>query len=236
MLNKQEGQRYFKQILLKEFGLNAQIELKKARVAVVGAGGLGCPVLLYLNAVGVGTIGIIDFDVVDVTNLHRQVLYTPDDVGKKKAEIARQKLSAQNPFTQFVVHDVLLNEENAESVLLDYDVIVDGCDNFATRYVVNDVCVKLGKPLVYGSILGNEGQMAVFNYQGGKQLRDIFPEAPDAEDVPSCSENGVLGTVPGIIGLQLAQMTIQVIQKTYSNHNTLILFDAKHLTIQKLHF
>lgn len=236
MLNKEEGQRYFKQILLDGFGLNAQIELKKAKVAVVGAGGLGCPVLQYLTAVGVGTIGIIDFDVVDVSNLHRQVLYTPQDIGKKKVQVAQQKLSQQNPYTQLITHEVLLNEDNAEQILSGYDVVVDGCDNFATRYVVNDVCVKLGKPLVYGSVLGDEGQLAVFNYQGSKQLRDIFPEPPDAEDVPNCSENGVLGTVPGMIGLQMAQLTLHVILKNMEEINTLMVLNTKYFTIQKLRF
>jgi adenylyltransferase/sulfurtransferase len=217
MLSKEEGKRYMKQILLDEVGLNGQILLKKSKVAVIGAGGLGCPVLQYLSSCGVGTLGIIDFDVVDISNLHRQILYTENDIGKKKAIIAAQRIKQLNPHIETQIHDVLLSEENAKQILSEYDIIVDGCDNFATRYVINDICVKLNKPLVYGSILGFEGQIAVFNLNGSKNLRDIFPEPPNAEDVPSCSENGVLGTLPGIVGTVMAQETIKIIL----NKNTL---------------
>ena len=236
MLNKEEGKRYFKQILLEEFGLNAQIELKKAKVAVVGAGGLGCPVLQYLASCGVGTIGIIDFDTVDVTNLHRQILYTPNDVGQKKAHLAAERIKQQNPFVTTMVHDVLLSEENVETIFSQYDVVVDGCDNFATRYVVNDACIKLNKPLVYGSILGFEGQVAIFNYKGSKHLRDIFPEPPNAEDVPNCNDNGVLGTLPGVIGTIMAQETIKVIAGLPLEINQLMLVSTLNWNIKKLKF
>lgn len=236
MLSKEEGKRYFKQILLEEFGLNAQIELKKAKVAVVGAGGLGCPVLQYLASCGVGTIGIIDFDTVDVTNLHRQILYTPNDVGQKKAHLAAERIKQQNPFVTTMVHDVLLSEETAEAIFSQYDVVVDGCDNFATRYVVNDACIKLNKPLVYGSILGFEGQVAIFNYKGSKHLRDIFPEPPNAEDVPNCNDNGVLGTLPGVIGTIMAQETIKVIASLPLEVNQLMLVSTLHWNIKKLKF
>lgn len=236
MLSKEEGKRYFKQILLEEFGLNAQIELKKARVAVVGAGGLGCPVLQYLASCGVGTLGIIDFDTVDVTNLHRQILYTSNDVGQKKAHLAAERIKQQNPFVNTIVHDVLVSSENVEELFSQYDVVVDGCDNFATRYVVNDACVKLKKPLVYGSILGFEGQVAVFNYKGSKHLRDIFPEAPNAEDVPNCNDNGVLGTLPGVIGTIMAQETIKLVAGLPLEVNQLMLISTLNWNIKKLKF
>lgn len=236
MLSKEEGKRYFKQILLEEFGLNAQIELKKARVAVVGAGGLGCPVLQYLASCGVGTLGIIDFDTVDVTNLHRQILYTPNDVGQKKAHLAAERIKQQNPFVNTMVHDVLVSSDNVEDLFSQYDVVVDGCDNFATRYLVNDACVKLNKPLVYGSILGFEGQVAVFNYKGSKNLRDIFPEAPNAEDVPNCNDNGVLGTLPGVIGTIMTQETIKLVAGLPLEVNQLMLISTLNWNIKKLKF
>lgn len=234
MLTKEEMKRYMKQVMLDDIGINGQIKLKQAKVAVIGAGGLGCPVLQYLGAMGVGTIGLIDFDTVDESNLHRQVLYTSDDVGQKKIEIAFQKLSKQNPFINLIKHDVLLDESNATELLKNYDVIVDGCDNFATRYVVNDACVTLNKPLIYGSILAYQGQLAVFNYKGSKNLRDIFPEAPNAEDVPSCSENGVLGIVPGIVGSMMAQETVSVILERPSLVNTLAIIDTLSYSVTKL--
>ncbi|MBC7695730.1 MAG: HesA/MoeB/ThiF family protein [Burkholderiales bacterium] len=226
MLSKEEFKRYQKQIMLDDIGINGQIKLKQSKVAVIGAGGLGCPVLQYLTAVGIGTIGVIDFDTVEESNLHRQVLYSTTVIGQLKVEVAIQKLSQQNPFIKLISHPVLLNEKNAESILSQYDIVVDGCDNFATRYIVNDVCVKLNKPLVYGSILGYEGQLTVFNYKNSKHLRDLFSEPPNAEDVPNCSENGVLGTVPAIIGSMMAQETIQVILERPSLVNTLFIYST----------
>lgn len=236
MLTKEEGKRYFKQILLEEVGLNGQIALKQAKVAVVGAGGLGCPVLQYLASCGVGTIGVIDFDTVDVSNLHRQILYTADDVGNKKAILASEKITAQNPFIETIVHDVLLDETNIEAIIKDYDLVIDGCDNFATRYTVNDACVKLHKPLVYGSILGFEGQVAVFNYKGSKHLRDIFPEPPNAEDVPNCSDNGVLGTLPGVIGNMMAQEAVKLIIGLPVLTNQFMVVNTINWNIQKLNY
>jgi molybdopterin/thiamine biosynthesis adenylyltransferase len=234
MLSKEEFKRYQKQIMLDDIGINGQLKIKRSKVAVVGAGGLGCPILQYLTAVGVGTIGIIDFDVVELSNLHRQTLYTPDDVGKLKAEVALQKLSAQNPHIIINAHCQLLNEENAETLLSGYDLVVDGCDNFATRYTVNDMCVKLNKPLVYGSILGYEGQLAVFNLKGSKNLRDLFPESPDSEDVPNCSENGVLGTLPAIIGSMMAHETLQVILERSVLANAFLIYNSLSHTSQVL--
>jgi adenylyltransferase/sulfurtransferase len=236
MLSKEEFKRYQKQVIVDDIGINGQIKIKQSKVAVIGAGGLGCPILYYLTSVGVGTIGIIDFDTVEESNLHRQTLYTPNDIGQLKAEIAVQKLSAQNPYVKLISHNNLLNEENAETILSQYDIVVDGCDNFLTRYIVNDVCVKLNKPLVYGSILGYDGQLATFNYKGSKNLRDIFREAPTAEDVPNCSENGVLGTVPGIIGCMMAQETLNVILGSAQLVNTLLLYNTKLMTSKKLNY
>src|SRR3989344_4663966 len=153
MLSKQEMKRYMKQVMLDDIGINGQTKLKQTKVAVVGAGGLGCPVLQYLGAMGVGTIGVIDFDVVDESNLHRQILYGTEDVGKKKVDVAIGKVSKQNPFITLIKHDVMLDKSNALAIFKDYDLIIDGCDNFMTRYTVNDICVELNKPLVYGSIL-----------------------------------------------------------------------------------
>lgn len=222
--------------MLDDIGINGQIKLKQAKVAVVGAGGLGCPVLQYLGAMGVGTIGVIDFDVVDESNLHRQILYTSEDVGKKKVDVAIERVSKQNPFVTLIKHDVMLDENNAREIFKDYDFVIDGCDNFMTRYAVNDVCVELNKPLVYGSILGYEGQLAVFNYKGSKNLRDIFPDQPNPEDVPSCSENGVLGIVPGIIGNMMAQEAVNVIMETPSLLNSLSLVNCRLHTINKIQF
>ena len=236
MLSKEEFKRYQKQVMVDDIGINGQIKIKQSKVAVIGAGGLGCPVLQYLTSVGVGTIGVIDFDTVEISNLHRQTLYTTEDVGKPKVDIAIQKLSRQNPFITLISHPVLLNEENAESILSQYDIVVDGCDNFLTRYVVNDMCVKLNKSLVYGSILNYEGQLAVFNYKGSKNLRDLFPEPPNSEDVPGCSDNGVLGTVPGIIGTMMAQETINVIMDKPSLINTLGIYSTDTFKLKRLSY
>lgn len=211
MLNTEEKRQYIRQIMLPEIGLKGQERIRSAKVAVVGAGGLGCPVLLYLAAAGVGTLGIIDFDVVDLTNLHRQVLYGVNNVGNKKATTAAAKLSVLHPNTKYHVHDEMLNEKNALEIFKPYDLVIDGCDNFMTRYTVNDACVQLNKPLVYGSILGFQGQIAVFNFEGSKNLRHIFPEPPNAEDVPDCSENGVLATVPGLVGTYMANEALKLL-------------------------
>ncbi len=235
-LKKEEWGRYMKQLMLDDIGVAGQAKLKAAKVLVVGAGGLGTPILQYLNAVGIGTLGMVDFDTVEVSNLHRQILYQPEDVGRKKVNVAFQRLSSLNPYTQLVKHDVLLGEDNAEDIIGQYDLIIDGCDNFMTRYAVNDSCVKLGKALVYGSILGYQGQLAVFNHAGSKNLRDLFPEAPAAEDVPSCSENGVLGTVPGIVGTMMAQLAVQVILGGTPLTNKFLLLDMKHWQLTALDY
>ncbi len=236
MIGKEEFGRFEKQMVLGEIGIMGQVKLKEAKVAVVGAGGLGCPVLQYLNSMGVGTLGLIDFDTVQESNLHRQILYTSEDVGKSKIECAAKRLKAQNPYTTIIKHNVVLTEENAKEILSQYDIVVDGCDNFLTRYIVNDTCVKIGKPLIYGSILGFEGQLATFNYKGSKNLRDIFPEPPNPEDVPNCSENGVLGSFPGIIGTMMAQETVKVILDLDVLANKLLVFNTKDWNLTKIKF
>jgi molybdopterin/thiamine biosynthesis adenylyltransferase/rhodanese-related sulfurtransferase len=211
MLSSEELRRYNRHIILPEFGLEGQQKLKAARVAVVGAGGLGCPVLMYLAAAGVGTLGIIDGDVIDESNLHRQVLYNQEDVGKSKAATAAQKLKQSNPFCTVVVIQERLSPENALKILADYDIIVDGTDNFSTRYLCNDASVILNKPLVSASIFKFEGQLSVYNYKGGPSYRCLFPEPPGPGEMPSCSEAGVVGVLPGVLGTLQANEVIKVI-------------------------
>lgn len=236
MIEIQDYLRYGKQMLLPEIGESGQLKLKKARVLVIGAGGLGCPVLQYLTASGVGTIGMIDFDKVELHNLHRQILYTENQIGSPKVHCAKKALENLNPNGHYIVFEEKLTMENAERVLSEFDVIVDGCDNFSTRYLVNDTCVKLKKPLISGSILGFEGQLVVFNHNGSKNLRDLFPEPPNPKDVPDCSVNGVLGTLPGIIGTMMAQETLKLLMDLPVLHNEFILFSTLHWQFTKLKF
>ncbi|QRR01068.1 HesA/MoeB/ThiF family protein [Dyadobacter sandarakinus] len=203
-----ERKRYSRQILLPEIGLAGQEKLRAARVLVVGAGGLGCPVLQYIVAAGVGTVGIADDDTVDLTNLHRQILYTRDDIGKNKAETAVQKLLQLNPHVHFTAYPVRLTPENAEEIASGYDIVVDGSDNFPTRYLVDDVCAKQKKLLVFGSILRFEGQVSVFNGPSGPSYRSLFPDSGEADN---CADAGVLGVLPGIIGTYMANEVIKLI-------------------------
>jgi len=206
-----EKNRYSRHILLDKVGLDGQEKLKGAKVLVIGAGGLGCPVLQYLTAAGVGTIGVIDYDIVDESNLQRQILFTINDIGKNKAEVAVERLAQLNPHVGFNVYAEKLTTINALDLFSKYDVIVDGTDNFSTRYLVNDACVITGKPLVYGAIYKYEGQVTVFNYKGGPSYRCLFPEPPKAGSVPNCSEVGVIGVLPGLIGTQQANEVIKII-------------------------
>ncbi len=211
-----EKQRYQKHLNLPELGTAGQLRLKNARVLVVGAGGLGCPVLLYLTAAGVGTIGVIDPDVVDLSNLQRQVLYTTDEVGKPKAKIAVAHLNRLNPDITFDTYTSALDTGNARTVIQEYDIIVDCTDNFKVRYLVNDVCVALGKPFVYGAIHRFEGQVAVLNAdlgngQRGPTYRCLFPEYPSDIEIPNCNDTGVLGVLPGVIGTYQANEVIKLI-------------------------
>ena len=194
-----------------EIGLAGQEKLKAAKVLVIGAGGLGCPVLQYLVAAGVGTIGVVDDDVMDVTNLHRQILYSPADVGKNKAITATEKLAIFNPYVNLIPIPKRLTEENASEIISKYDVVIDGSDNFPTRYLANDTCVALDKPLVFGSILRFEGQVSVFNYKNGPTYRCLFPEAEEGDN---CEVAGVLGVLPGIIGTYMANEVIKIICET----------------------
>lgn len=236
MLTINDILRYGKPMLLPEVGESGQLKLKNAKVLVIGAGGLGCPVLQYLATSGVGTIGIVDFDQVELHNLHRQILYAEDVVGTPKVVSAKSTLERLNPNVNYQIFEEKLTSENAKKIVSEFDVIVDGCDNFTTRYLVNDTCVKLGKPLVYGSILKFEGQMAVFNHKGAKNLRDLFPLPPNPEDVPNCSLNGVLGTLPGIIGTMMAQETLKLIMDLPVLKNEFILFSTLNWEMQKLKF
>ncbi|MBI2269571.1 MAG: molybdopterin-synthase adenylyltransferase MoeB [Bacteroidetes bacterium] len=211
MFSTAELNRYNRHIILPEIGIEGQKKLKQAKVLVIGAGGLGCPVLQYLAAAGVGHIGIIDDDRVDESNLQRQILYSTGDIGKCKAEVAKEKLSAQNPFVHLISHISYLISDNAISIIKDYNLVVDCSDNFPTRYLVNDACVLLNKPLVFGSIFKFEGQVSVFNYKGGPTYRCLYPAPPPANEVPNCSEIGVIGVLPGIIGTLQANEVIKII-------------------------
>ena len=216
VFTKEELARYNRHIIIPGFGMEAQQKLKAAKVLVVGSGGLGSPVLLYLAAAGVGTIGIVDFDVVDDSNLQRQVLFGVESVGQPKVEAARKRLEALNPYIQLRLYNTHLNSQNALDILRDYDVIADGTDNFPTRYLVNDAAVLLGKTNVYASIFQFEGQVSVFNYRNaqgqlGPNYRDLYPTPPPPGLVPSCAEGGVLGVLPGIIGSLQALEVIKVI-------------------------
>jgi sulfur-carrier protein adenylyltransferase/sulfurtransferase len=232
MLSQEELFRYSRQILLPDLELRGQEKLKSGSVLVIGAGGLGSPVLYYLAAAGVGRIGILDFDVVDVSNLQRQILYTTEDVGKPKAIKATEQLAKLNPHVKIETHPCLLNSQNALEIISTYDVVVDGSDNLPTRYLVNDACVLLNKSLVYGAIFQFEGQVSVFNQllsdgTRGPNYRDLFPVPPPPEMVPSCSEGGVLGVLPGIIGSMQANEAIKLLANIGTTlSGKLFIFDA----------
>lgn len=233
-LNIAELNRYSRQMLLEEIGPDGQLALKQARVLVIGAGGIGCPVLQYLNAAGIGTLGIIDADKVELHNLHRQILYSEDDLGRSKVTTAVKKLRSANPYVQYEIWDEFLSPGNARDIIRSFDLVVDGSDNFSTRYLVGDNCALLNIPLVYGSIFRSEGQMAVFNYKGSKGLRDLFPEPPDPSDVPNCSEIGVLGIVPGIIGSLMCDLAIKVILGQHVPVDRLFVFDTAVYNLRTL--
>jgi adenylyltransferase/sulfurtransferase len=210
-LSKDEILRYSRHLILPEVGTEGQLKLKAAKVLLVGTGGLGAPLGLYLAAAGVGRIGLVDFDVVDFTNLQRQVIHGTSDVGRKKLDSAADRMHEINPFVRIDKYEVALSSDNALDILREYDLVVDGTDNFPTRYLVNDACVLLGKPNVYGSIFRFEGQASVFAYAGGPCYRCLYPEPPPPGLVPSCAEGGVLGILPGTIGLIQATETVKLI-------------------------
>lgn len=214
--SKEELERYSRHLIIPEFNIEGQKKLKHARVLVVGTGGLGAPLLLYLTAAGVGTIGIVDFDIVDYSNLQRQVLFTTHDVGRPKVEAARERLTALNPHVKFEVFNTRLDSSNALEIISQFDIVADGTDNFPTRYLVNDACVLAGKVNVFASIFRFEGQASVFNYlyqdgSRGPNYRDLFPTPPPPGLVPSCAEGGVIGVLPGILGSLQANEVIKVI-------------------------
>jgi sulfur-carrier protein adenylyltransferase/sulfurtransferase len=231
---QQEFLRYSCQIALPGFGEATQQQLQNAKVLIVGAGGLGCPAAQYLAASGVGTIGIADFDVISVSNLHRQILYTPEEVGLKKAVIACKKLQQQNPAVKLVVHDVKITPENVLEIINEYDIVLDGTDNFDTRYLLNDACVLKGKPLVYGAIYQYEGQVAVWNIQNADgtrtpNYRDLFSEV-NSTQIPNCAEGGVIPTLAGIIGCMQANEVIKYITKTGELlAGKVLIFDAQSM-------
>jgi adenylyltransferase/sulfurtransferase len=234
-LSNEEILRYSRHLIMPEVGMEGQLKLKRARVLLVGTGGLGAPLGLYLAAAGVGTLGIVDFDKVDFTNLQRQVAFGTTDVGRPKIEAAAERLGNLNPEIQIKSYETQLTSENALEIFRDYDIIVDGTDNFPTRYLVNDACVLLGKPNVYGSIFRFEGQASIFGYPDGPCYRCLYPEPPPPGLVPSCAEGGVLGVLPGIIGSIQAMETLKLILKTGDPLvGRLLLFDALGMKFREL--
>jgi adenylyltransferase/sulfurtransferase len=234
-LSKEEIQRYSRHLIMPEVGMEGQLKLKRARVLTIGTGGLGAPLGLYLAAAGVGHLGLVDFDVVDSSNLQRQVTFTTADVGKPKSEAAKARLSSLNPAIDIVSYETRLTSDNALELFRDYDIIVDGTDNFPTRFLVNDACVLLGKPNVYGSIFRFEGQATVFGYPGGPCYRCLYPEPPPPGLVPSCAEGGVLGVLPGIVGSIQAMETIKLILGAGEPLvGRLLLFDALAMRFREL--
>ena len=234
-LNKDEYQRYSRHIILPEVGLEGQKRLKAASVLCIGSGGLGSPLLLYLAAAGIGRIGLVDFDIVDSSNLQRQIIHSESWVGKPKIESAKNRIHSINPHCQVDLYETAISSENALDILAPYDVVIDGTDNFPTRYLTNDACVLLDKPNVYGSIFRFEGQATVFNYQGGPNYRDLYPEPPPPGMVPSCAEGGVLGVLCGIIGTIQATEAIKIIlgaENTLSGR--LLLYNAWDMKFREL--
>jgi adenylyltransferase/sulfurtransferase len=234
-LSREEYERYSRHLILPEVGLDGQKRLKAASVLCVGTGGLGSPLLLYLAAAGIGRLGIVDFDVVDSSNLQRQVIHGTSWVGKPKIESAKNRIAELNPDCQVDLYETRLTAANALDIIAPYDIVVDGTDNFPTRYLVNDACVMLNKPNVYGSIFRFEGQATVFNYEGGPHYRDLYPEPPPPGLVPSCAEGGVLGILPGIIGVIQATETVKIILgKGETLSGRLLIYNSLNMTFREL--
>ncbi|MGA3010639.1 MAG: molybdopterin-synthase adenylyltransferase MoeB [Terracidiphilus sp.] len=227
--------RYSRHLILPEVGMEGQQKLKAARVLCVGTGGLGSPLAFYLTAAGVGTLGLVDFDVVDASNLQRQIIHSTKDIGRKKLDSAEEKLKALNPAINIVKHETMLTSANAMEILKDYDIVADGTDNFPTRYLVNDACVLLGKPNVYGSIFRFEGQASVFATETGPCYRCLYPEPPPPGLVPSCAEGGVLGILPGLVGvIQATEVIKLILGKGESLIGRLLLVDALSMRFREL--
>ena len=234
-LTNEEVARYSRHLIVPEVGMAGQLKLKAARALCIGAGGLGSPVALYLAAAGVGTLGIVDFDDVDYSNLQRQILHGTPDVGRSKLDSARSRLNALNPEVEVVTHEMALSSQNALGLFADYDLVVDGTDNFPTRYLVNDACVIGGKPNVYGSIFRFEGQVSVFATKDGPCYRCMFPEPPPPGLVPSCAEGGVLGILPGVVGtLQATEAIKLILGAGESLVGRFLLFDALKMRFREL--
>jgi len=234
-LNKDEILRYSRHLIMPEVGMDGQLRLKQARVLCIGAGGLGSPVAMYLAAAGVGTLGIVDFDIVDFTNLQRQILHGTNDVGRKKLDSAAETIAAINPNVEIRKFETRLTSANALDIIREFDLVVDGTDNFATRYLVNDACVLTGKPNVYGSIFRFEGQASVFATKDGPCYRCLYPEPPPPGVVPSCAEGGVLGILPGLVGVIQATEAIKLILGTGDSLiGRLLLVDALAMRFREL--
>jgi sulfur-carrier protein adenylyltransferase/sulfurtransferase len=234
-LTTDELSRYSRHLILPEVGMEGQQKLKAARVLCVGTGGLGSPLAFYLAAAGLGTLGLVDFDVVEASNLQRQIIHSTKDIGRKKLDSAEEKLKALNPALNVVKHDTMLTSANALDILKEYDIVADGTDNFPTRYLVNDACVLLHKPNVYGSIFRFEGQASVFATEQGPCYRCLYPEPPPPGLVPSCAEGGVLGILPGLVGVMQATEVIKLILgKGESLVGRLLLVDALNMRFREL--
>ncbi|MBS1646535.1 MAG: molybdopterin-synthase adenylyltransferase MoeB [Bacteroidetes bacterium] len=210
MFSEAEKKQYARHLILPEIGEGGQRKLKQTKIVVIGAGGLGCPILQYLAAAGVGMLGVVDFDVIEQSNLQRQILFSVDDVGKYKADVAKEKIQKLNPYIQVHSYVLSLSPANAIDIISHYDLVIDGSDNFATRYLVNDACVMLNKPFVFGSIFKFEGQLSVFHYKEGPTYRCLYPEPPAAGEMPSCAEAGVLGALAGLCGLLMANEALKI--------------------------
>ena len=234
-LTKEEIERYSRHLILPEVGVEGQLKLKNARVLLVGAGGLGAPLALYLSAAGVGTLGLVDFDVVERSNLQRQVIHGTGDIGRKKIESAAASIAAINPNVRVERHELALSSENALDIIKNYEIVADGTDNFPTRYLVNDACVLLGKPNVYGSIFRFEGQASVFAAADAPSYRCLYPEPPPPGLVPSCAEGGVLGILPGVVGLiQATEVVKLILGLGESLQGRLLLYDALAMRFREL--
>ncbi len=234
-LNKDQYQRYGRHLILPEVGLKGQTKLLESRILLIGAGGLGSPLGMYLAAVGVGTLGLVDFDEVELSNLQRQVIHGTEDVGRPKLDSAQETINSINPDVEVIKHNVVFSSDNALDIIKDYDIVIDGTDNFPTRYLTNDACVLLDKPNIYGSIFRFEGQSTVFHYEGGPCYRCLFPEPPPPGMVPSCAEGGVIGVLPGIVGLIQAMEAVKIILgKGNTLSGRLLIFDSLEMEFREV--
>lgn len=228
--------RYSRQIFIEEIGVPGQRSIQQTKVLMVGAGGLGSPVIQYLAAAGVGTLGVADFDSVELHNLNRQVIHSEKSIGTSKVDSASAFVKELNSLVCFMAHKSKIDAFNAREIISGYDIVVDGCDNFTGRYIINDACVELNKPLIYGSISAFEGQLAVFNLNGSKNLRDLFPDIPDASEIRNCDRNGVLGPLPGIVGSMMALQVLKIITGLSVESNQLTLIDTLQWNFIKVAF